>query len=66
MSLIRVVLGMATNLKLEIEQLDLKIAFLHGDLEEEICMEQLEGSKFRVKKVVMQVEKEFIWVQTGS
>lgn len=51
MSSIRVVLGMATILKLEIEQLDLKIAFLHDDLEKEVYMEQLEGSKFRVKKV---------------
>lgn len=51
MSSIRVVLGMATSLKLEIEQLDLKIAFFHDDLEEEVYMEQLEGLKFRVKKV---------------
>ena len=43
---IRVVLGLATVLDLEIEQLDVKTAFLHGDLEEEIYMEQPEG--FRV------------------
>ncbi|PKI56506.1 hypothetical protein CRG98_023144 [Punica granatum] len=47
MSSIRVVLALAANLNLEIEQLDVKTAFLHGDLEEEIYMEQPEG--FRVK-----------------
>jgi hypothetical protein len=47
MSSIRVVLSLATSLDLEIEQMDVKTAFLHGDLEEEIYMEQPEG--FRVK-----------------
>jgi len=28
---------------LELEQLDVKITFLHRDLEEEICMKQFEG-----------------------
>ena len=40
---IRVVLATTTNLDIEIEQLDVKIGFLHGDLEEEIYMEQHEG-----------------------
>ena len=40
---IRVVLSLADSLDLEIEQLDVKTAFLHGDLEEEIYMEQPEG-----------------------
>lgn len=39
MSSIRVVLGMAAAMDLEIEQLGVKTAFLHGDLEEEIYME---------------------------
>ena len=43
MSFIRVVLCMATSMILEVEQLDVKTAFLHGDLEEEIYMEQPEG-----------------------
>ena len=43
MSSIRVVLGMAESMNLEIEQLDVKTAFLHGDLEEEIYMEQPKG-----------------------
>ena len=42
-SSIRVVLGLATSLDLEMEQLDVKTAFLHGDLEEELYMEQPEG-----------------------
>ena len=34
MSSIRVVLGLAASLDLEIEQMDVKTAFLHGDLDE--------------------------------
>ena len=33
MSSIRVVLGLATSLDLEVEQMDVKTAFLHGDLD---------------------------------
>jgi Reverse transcriptase (RNA-dependent DNA polymerase) len=47
MTSIRVVLGLVAGLDLELEQLDVKIAFLHGDLEEEIYMVQPEG--FEVK-----------------
>ena len=47
-SSIHVVFGLATSLDLEIEQMDVKTVFLHGDLEEEIYMEQPQG--FRVKK----------------
>ena len=47
MSSIRVALGLAASMNLEIEQLDVKTTFLHGDLEEEIYMEQLE--EFEVK-----------------
>jgi len=43
MSSIRVILGLIATLDLECEQLDVKISFLHGELEEEIYMEQLEG-----------------------
>jgi len=43
MSSIRVILGLVATLDLECEQLNVKIAFLHGELEEEIYMEQPEG-----------------------
>ena len=39
MSSIRVVLGLAASLDLEIEQMNVKTAFLHGDLDKEIYME---------------------------
>ncbi|XP_074560084.1 uncharacterized protein LOC141816146, partial [Curcuma longa] len=40
---IRVLLAIATLWNLEIHQMDVKTAFLNGNLEEEIYMEQLEG-----------------------
>ncbi|GJV96650.1 putative RNA-directed DNA polymerase [Tanacetum coccineum] len=47
MGSIQVVLGLAASLILEVEQMDVKTAFLHGDLDKEIYMEQPEG--FQVK-----------------
>ena len=38
MSSIRVDLGLSARLNLEVEQFDVKIAFLYGNLEEEIYM----------------------------
>jgi len=40
---IRVLLSLVAIKDLELEQLDVKIAFLHGDLEEQIYMKQPEG-----------------------
>ncbi|KAJ8468023.1 hypothetical protein OPV22_030575 [Ensete ventricosum] len=50
MSSICVALGIAANIDLEIEQLDVKIALLHGDLEEKIYMKQPEGFKVKGNK----------------
>jgi Reverse transcriptase (RNA-dependent DNA polymerase) len=47
---IRAVLGLVVGLDLELEQLDVKIAFLHGDLEEEIYMVQQKGFEVKGKK----------------
>ena len=50
MSSIRVVLGLAASMDLEIQQMDVKTAFLHGELEEEIYMEQPEGFQMKGKE----------------
>ena len=47
---IRVILELAASMNLEFEQLDVKIGFLHGDLDEEIFMMQLKGFKVKGKK----------------
>ena len=43
MSIIRLVLGMMAAENLHFEQLDMKMAFLHGDLKEDLYMIQPEG-----------------------
>ena len=40
---IHIVLALVALLDLELEKLDVKIDFLHGDLDEDIYMEQPEG-----------------------
>jgi len=53
MSSIRVVLGLTASLDLELEQLDVKTVFLHGDLKEEIYMYQPEGFKVEGKEYMV-------------
>jgi hypothetical protein len=43
-------LGLTTSLDLELEQMDVKTAFLHGDLEEEIYKVQPEGFEAKGKE----------------
>uniref|UniRef100_A0A2N9HLW0 Integrase catalytic domain-containing protein n=1 Tax=Fagus sylvatica TaxID=28930 RepID=A0A2N9HLW0_FAGSY len=50
MSSIRVILGLTASLDLELEQMDVKTAFLHGDLEEEIYMVQPERFEAKGKE----------------
>ena len=50
MTSIQTVLSMVASMNLEIEQLDVKITFLHGELEEEIYMQQSEGFEVKGKE----------------
>ena len=47
---IRVKLGLAASMNLKLEQLDVKTTFLHGDLDEEIFIEQPKGFKVKGKE----------------
>ncbi|KNA18313.1 hypothetical protein SOVF_071950, partial [Spinacia oleracea] len=58
MTSIRTVLGLAASLDLKLEQLDVKTAFLHGDLHEEIYMDQPGGFDEKGKdKLVFKLKK---------
>jgi Reverse transcriptase (RNA-dependent DNA polymerase) len=65
MSSIRVVLNLAASLDLKIEQLDVKIVFLHGDLEEELYMEQPRALRW-ARALDMQVEDEPLWFEASA
>jgi len=54
---IRCILALATIEDMEIHQMDVKTAFLNGDLEEEICMEQPEGFTHEGEHLVCKLHK---------
>ncbi|GJR64776.1 retrovirus-related pol polyprotein from transposon TNT 1-94 [Tanacetum coccineum] len=58
MGSIRVVLGLVATLDLEVEQMDVKTDFLHGDLDKEIYMEQPEAPRQWYKKFESVIRKQ--------
>ena len=57
-SSIRILLALVTQYELELDQLDVKIAFLYGDLEEETYMSQSIGLKTaRKENMVCKMKK---------
>eukprot|EP00253_Pinus_taeda_P026067 PITA_26067 len=53
---IRLLLSVVVDFDFEVEQMDVKTSFLHGDLEEEIYMKQLEGFATKGKKELVYVK----------
>ncbi|RVW87710.1 Retrovirus-related Pol polyprotein from transposon TNT 1-94 [Vitis vinifera] len=67
MSTIRLVLGMVAVENLHLEQLDVKTAFLHGDLEEDLYMIQPEGSDIeKINNLKKQLSKQFAMKDLGA
>lgn len=67
MTSIRIIISIVSSKNLFLEQLDAKTTFLHGDLEEEIYMQQLEGFEVKGKDgFVCRLKKELVWPQIRS
>ncbi|KAG8483031.1 hypothetical protein CXB51_021957 [Gossypium anomalum] len=58
---IRALLALVALYNLELKKLDVKIAFLHGDLEEDIYTQQPEGFKTKDKEDRMYIKKILEW-----
>ena len=65
MELTRAILHIGTSLDWEIHQMDVKTAFLHGDLKEEVYMEQPEGMKEPRKESWVCYVQDTIWIDAG-
>jgi hypothetical protein len=58
------ILSVVVSFYFEVEQMDVKTTFLHGDLEEEIYMKQPKGFASEGKeRAGMQAEKFLVWVK---
>ncbi|KAG7563868.1 Integrase catalytic core [Arabidopsis suecica] len=57
---IRILMSAVVDQDLELEQMDVKTAFLHGNLEEELYMEQPEGFVSETEKEKFMAEQQFL------
>ena len=55
------VISIAASFDFEVEQMDVKTTFLHGDLEEEIYMKQLEGFTVKGKRELVSKSKKSLY-----
>ena len=60
---IRFLLSIVFVVYLEVEQINVKTTFLHGDLEEEIYMKQSEGFEIKGNKELVCRLKKSVWVK---
>ena len=65
MTSIKTILSLIAVDYLHFEQLDVKTTFLHGDLEEEIYMQQPQGYEVKGKETSVMVEEEIVWLKTS-
>ena len=67
MTSIRTILSLVAAKDLHLEQLDVKTTFLHGDLEEEIYMQQPKGYEVKGKeKLVCRLKKSLYGIKQAS
>ena len=58
---LRIVMALVTHFDLELHQMDIKTAFLNGDLHEEVYMDQLEGFQDKGKEHMVYKLKKSIY-----
>ena len=64
---LRIILALVAHFDLELQQMDVKITFLNGDLEEEVYMKQLEGfSSSNGKHLVCKLKKSIYRLKQAS